>query len=75
MIKIRLSGTKKELADALVALCDCRCLQLQDVSRFYTDRGSTSFVRVYVDAEINLEDNLDQPRKEHISLDRLIGGT
>ena len=50
MLKIRLIGSKKEIADAV---CDFKSIfMVHTVSDPYPCRGSTDTFRVYVDADI-----------------------
>lgn len=53
MVKIRLEGEKDEVAEAVDALDDA--FRLLSVSRPYQNRGTSVYVRVYIDAEAKEE--------------------
>ncbi len=50
MIKIRLSGTRDELAEALPVLRDA--YNVLSESRLYKDRGQSQYYRLYAEVEI-----------------------
>ena len=61
MIKIRLSGTRDELAEALPVLRDA--YNVLSESKIYKDREPSQYYRLYVDVEIKpipLPENLPQ---------------
>jgi hypothetical protein len=47
-VKIRLSGTRGEIAEVMPALQ--AALDVREISDFYPNRGSSTLGRVYVDA-------------------------
>jgi hypothetical protein len=47
-VKIRLSGTRSEIAEVMPALE--AALDVREISDFYPNRGSSTLGRVYVDA-------------------------
>jgi hypothetical protein len=49
-MRIRLSGTPKEIGAVLTAMAEV--LEFREVSEFYPNRGVTKVGRVYVDVEI-----------------------
>lgn len=61
MIKIRLSGTREDLAEALPVLHDAYDVLYE--SKIYKDRGQSQYHRLYVEVEIKplpMPENLPQ---------------
>ena len=58
MIKVRITGTKKDIEDAVVLLRTLEATSITSESKLYENRGRSDRYRVYLECEFNPRDSI-----------------
>ena len=58
MVKVRITGTKKDIEDAVVFLRTLEATSITSESELYKNRGRSDCYRVYLECEFNPRDSI-----------------